>query len=65
MLLEEQEDISEVSEFSILSYIKNRKLENVPKCSLTSNFDRSCKLSCKNDTKLTETKTQRSGYVCF
>ena len=48
--------ISEVSEFSILPYIQNRKLGNLGKCSSTSNFDSSCNLRCKNDKKLTVTK---------
>ena len=42
MLLEEKKKISEVSEFSILSYTQNRKLGNLGKCSFTSNFDSSC-----------------------
>ena len=32
MLLEENKKISEVSEFSILSYTQNRKLRNLGKC---------------------------------
>ena len=55
--------MSKVSEFPILSYIINRKLGNLGKCSFTSNFDSSCILSCKNDKKLTETKAQRSRYA--
>ena len=39
MLLEEKKNISEDSEFSILSYKQNRKLGNLGKCSFTSNFD--------------------------
>ena len=42
MLLEEKKKISEISEFSILSYTQNRKLGNLGKCSFTSNFDSSC-----------------------
>ena len=57
MLLEEKKKISEISEFSILSYTQNRKLGNLGKCSFTLNFDSSCNLRCKNDKKLTETKT--------
>ena len=57
MLLEEREKISEVSEFSILPYTQNRKLGNLGKCCFTFNFDSSCKLRCKNNKKLTETKT--------
>ena len=40
MLLEEKKKISEISEFSILSYTQNRKLWNLGKCS--SNFDSIC-----------------------
>ena len=40
--------ISEVSEFSILSYTQNRKLGNLGKCSFTSNFDSSCNLRFRN-----------------
>ena len=49
MLLEEKRKISEVSEFSILSYTQNRKLGNLGKCSFTSNFDSSCNLRFRND----------------
>ena len=56
MLLEEKKKISEISEFSILSYTQNWKLGNLGKCSFTSNFDSSCKLSCKIDKKLTQGK---------
>ena len=56
MLLEEKKKISEISEFSILSYTQNRKVGNLEKCSFTSTFDSSCNLSCKNDKKLTEAK---------
>ena len=41
--------ISEVSEFSILSYTQNRKLGNLGRCSFTSNFDSSCDLRFRND----------------
>ena len=44
MLLLKKVKISEVSEFSILSYTQNRKLGNLGKCSFTSNFDSSCNL---------------------
>ena len=57
MLLEEKMKISEVSKFSILSYTQNRKVGNPGKFSCASNFDSSCNLSCKNDKKITETKT--------
>ena len=57
MLLEEKKKISEISEFSILSYTQNRKLGNLGKCCFTSNFDSSCNLRCKINKKLTETKT--------
>ena len=42
MLLLKKVKISEVSEFSILSYTQNRKLGNLGKCSFTSNFDSIC-----------------------
>ena len=45
MLLEEKKKISEISEFSILSYTQNRKLGNLGKCSFTSNFDSICNFS--------------------
>ena len=57
ILLSKKVKISEVSEFSILSYIQNWKLGNLRKYSFTSNFDSSCNLRCKNNKKLTETKT--------
>ena len=41
--------ISEVSEFSILSYTQNRKLGNLGRCSFTSNFDSSWDLRFRND----------------
>ena len=47
----------------ILTYTQNRKLGNLRKCSLTSSFDSSYNLRCKNDKKLTETKTFRSSYA--
>ena len=40
--------ISEVSEFSILSYTQNRKLRNLGRCCFTSNFDSSCNLRFRN-----------------
>ena len=49
MLSEEKLKISEVSEFSILPYTKNRKLGNLGKCSFTSNFDNCCNLRFRND----------------
>ena len=48
MLLLKKVKISEVSEFSILSYTQNRKLGNLEKCSATSNFDSSCSLRFRN-----------------
>ena len=45
------------SEFSILPYTQNGKLGNLGKCCFTLNFDSSCNLRCKNNKKLTETKT--------
>ena len=57
MFQEEKKKTSEVFEFSILSYTQNWNLENLGKFSLTSIFDSSCNLRCKNDKKLTGTKT--------
>ena len=57
IILEEDLKISEISEFSILGIGQNRKLGNPGKCSFTSNFDSTCNLRCKNDKKITETKT--------
>ena len=48
MLLERKKN-SKVSEFSVLSYNQNRKLEHLKKCSLTSNFDGSCNLIFRNE----------------
>ena len=42
MLLEEKKKISEISEFSILSYTQNQKFGNLGKYSFTSNFDSIC-----------------------
>ena len=42
MLLLKKVKISEVSEFSILSYTQNQKLGNLEKCNFTSNFDSIC-----------------------
>ena len=42
MLLLEKVKISEVSQFSILSYTQIRKLGNLGKCSVTLNFDSIC-----------------------
>ena len=47
----------------ILTYTQHRKLGNLRKCSFTSSFDSSYNLRCKNDKKLTETKTFRSSYA--
>ena len=55
--------ISEVFEFPILFYTQNRKLGNLGKYCFTSNFDSSSNLRCKNNKKLTATKTQRSRYA--
>ena len=49
MLLEERKKMSEISEFSILPYIQNRKPGNLGKCSFTSNFHSSCNLRFRND----------------
>ena len=49
MLLLKKVKISEVSEFSILSYTQNRKLENIGKRCFTSNFDSSCNLRFRNN----------------
>ena len=49
MLLLKKVKISEVSEFSILSYTQNRKLGNLGKCSFTSNYDSICNLRFRND----------------
>ena len=57
MLLVEKVKTFEVSELSILPYTQNRKLGNLGKCCVTSNFDSSCNLRCRNDKKLTETKS--------
>ena len=59
MLLEEIQNICKVSEFSILAIGQNRKLENLGKCSFTSSFHSSSNLGCKNNKRLTETKTYR------
>ena len=48
-LLLKKVKISEVSEFSILSYTQNRKLENIGKRCFTSNFDSSCNLRFRNN----------------
>ena len=63
MLLEEKRKILELSKFSILTYTRNRKLGNLKKRYFTSNFNSSCNLRCKNDKKLTESKTCRSAYT--
>ena len=42
MLLEEKKKISEISEFSILSYAQNRRRGNLGKWSFTSSFDSIC-----------------------
>ena len=57
MVLQEEVKISEIFQFSILSYNQNRKLRDLGKFSLPSNFGSSCNLRCKNNKKLTETKT--------
>ena len=53
MLLEEKGKISEVSEFSILSYIytQNQKLGNLRKFYFASYFDSSSNLRSKNNKK--------------
>ena len=55
MVLEEV-NISEVSEFSILSYTQNRKHENLRKFSVTSNFERGCNLDAKTKKNLLRQK---------
>ena len=55
MFQEEKKKTSEVFEFSILSYTQNWNLENLEKFNVI--FDSSCNLRCKNDKKLTGTKT--------
>ena len=64
MFLLEKVKISEVSEFSILSFTQNGKVRNLGKCCFTSDFDSSCTLGYKNNKKLTETKTYLT-YICF
>ena len=59
MLLEEKKKISEVSEFSILPHIQNRKLGNLGKCSFTSTFDNCCNLRFRNDKN--ELRQKRKG----
>ena len=56
MLSEVKRKISEVYEFTILSYTQNRKLGNLGKFSFTSNFDSSFNLRCKINKKISETK---------
>ena len=63
MLLEEKRKISEVSEFLILPYTQNRKLGNLGKFSFTLNLESSCNLRCKNNKKISETKSSRSRYA--
>ena len=43
--------IFEVSGFSVLPYVQNRKLGNLEKFSFTSNFGISCNLRFKNEKK--------------
>ena len=45
-----------IPQFSILSYTQNRKLGNLAKFSVISNFDSSCNLRWKNGKKLTEAR---------
>ena len=59
MLLEEKKKISEFFEFLILSYTQNRKLENLGKCFVTSNFDSSCNLRFRNNKN--ELRQKRKG----
>ena len=47
MVLQEEVKISEIFQFSILSYNQNRKLRDLGKCSLPSNFGTCCNLSAK------------------
>ena len=55
--------LSEISDYSILTYTQNRKLGNLGKFYFTSNFDSSCNLRCKNNKKISETKSSRSRYA--
>ena len=57
MLLEDKKKISEVSEFSILPSVENQKLGNLGNFYFTWNFDSSYNVRCKNDEKLTDTKS--------
>ena len=52
--------LTEVSEFSILYYTQNRKLGNLGKSSVTSNFD-SCNSGIESDKKMNWDKNQK-GY---
>ena len=52
--------LTEVSEFSILFYTQNRKLGNLGKSSVTSNFD-SCNSEIESDKKMNWDKNQK-GY---
>ena len=49
MLLLKKVKISEVSEFSILSYTQNQKLGNLGKCPFSSNFDSICNLRFRSN----------------
>ena len=49
MLLEGKKKIPDISKFSTLPYIQNRKLGNLGKCSFTSNFDSCCNLRFRNN----------------
>ena len=49
LLVEKNNKISEVSEFSILPYTQNPKLGNLRKCSFTLNFDSCCNLRFRNN----------------
>ena len=61
MVLQEEVKIFKVFEFWI--YPQYRKLGNLGKFSLTSNFGSGCNLRCKNNKKLTETKAWRPSYT--
>ena len=45
MLLKEKNKMPEVSDFSVLPYIQNRKIGNLGKCFLTLKLDSCCNLS--------------------
>ena len=56
---------SEVSKYSILPYIQNRKLGNLIKCSFTSNFDSCCNLKFRNDINELRQKLKGKARYAF